>query len=128
MSFGAWFQQFQSNETIALSQYGQATFTSLAQFLGGTVNTFLYDPTPTEMNWRSVFGAFHAEDVIRLSPQAHAITGSSATECFDRLERSSRPRRQLQLHRRSHFHPAQRRERAVHPKPAQSFCRSRASA
>ena len=28
-SFGAWFQQFQSNETIALSQYGQATFTSL---------------------------------------------------------------------------------------------------
>ena len=27
--FGAWFQQFQSNENIALSQYGQATFTSL---------------------------------------------------------------------------------------------------
>ncbi len=28
-SFGAWFQNFQSNETINLSQYGQATFTSL---------------------------------------------------------------------------------------------------
>ena len=69
LSFGAWFQQFQSNEVIALSQYGQATFSSLAQFLGGTVNSFLYDPTPTPMNWRSLFGAFHAEDVIRLSPK-----------------------------------------------------------
>ena len=32
LSFGAWFQPFQSNETIALSQYGQATFASLATF------------------------------------------------------------------------------------------------
>ena len=38
-SFGAWFQQFQSNETIALSQYGQATFTSLQTFLTGTTST-----------------------------------------------------------------------------------------
>src|SRR5258706_2289135 len=38
LSFGAWFQQFQSNEIIALSQYGQATFSSLTQFLSGTVN------------------------------------------------------------------------------------------
>jgi hypothetical protein len=68
LSFGAWFQQFQSNENIALSQYGQATFSSLAQFLSGTVNSFLYDPKPTPLNWRSVFGAIHAEDVIRLRP------------------------------------------------------------
>jgi hypothetical protein len=68
LSFGAWFQQFQSNENIALSQYGQATFSSLAQFLSGTVNSFLYDPKPTPLNWRSVFGAFHVEDVIRLRP------------------------------------------------------------
>jgi Carboxypeptidase regulatory-like domain len=68
LSFGAWFQQFQSNENIALSQYGQATFSSLAQFLSGTVNSFLYNPQPTALNWRSVFGAFHAEDVIRLRP------------------------------------------------------------
>ena len=33
LSFGAWFQRFQSNENIALSQFGQATFSSLAQFL-----------------------------------------------------------------------------------------------
>src|SRR5208283_2427989 len=68
LTFGGWFQPFQSNETLALSQFGQATFTSLATFLSGTVATFLYDPTPTEMNWRSLFGAWYAEDVIRLAP------------------------------------------------------------
>jgi hypothetical protein len=75
LSFGAWFQQFQSNENIALSQYGQATFSSLAQFLSGTVNSFLYDPQPTPLNWRSVFGAFHAEDVIRLRPNLTVSLG-----------------------------------------------------
>ena len=69
LSFGAWFQQFQSNETIALSQYGQATFSSLSQFLSGTMGTFLFDPAPTEMNWRSLFAAWYAEDVLRLSPK-----------------------------------------------------------
>jgi len=69
LSFGAWFQRFQSNETIALSQFGQATFASLATFLQGNVGSFLFDPTPTEMNWRSLFGAFYAEDVIRISPK-----------------------------------------------------------
>ena len=74
-SFGAWFQRFQSNEIIALSQYGQATFPSLAQFLSGTVGTFLYDPAPTPMNWRSLFGAFYAEDVIRLNPKLTVSLG-----------------------------------------------------
>jgi hypothetical protein len=69
LSLGAWFQPFQSNETIALSQFGQATFASLATFLQGNIGSFLFDPTPTEMNWRSLFGAFYAEDVIRLSPK-----------------------------------------------------------
>ncbi|MGA8029924.1 MAG: carboxypeptidase-like regulatory domain-containing protein [Bryobacteraceae bacterium] len=67
-NFGAWFQQFQSNETLALSQYGQATFTSLDTLLEGTASSLLYDPSPTEMNWRSLFGAFYAEDLIRMSP------------------------------------------------------------
>jgi hypothetical protein len=67
-SVGAWTQWFQSNETIALSQFGQATFTSLATFLTGTTSTFLYDPAPTELNWRSFFGAIYAEDVLRLTP------------------------------------------------------------
>ncbi|MGA9799323.1 MAG: carboxypeptidase regulatory-like domain-containing protein [Terriglobales bacterium] len=68
-SFGAWFQPFQSNETIALSQFGQATFTSLQTFLQGTTSSFLYDPAPTEMNWRSLLGAWYAEDVIRVTPK-----------------------------------------------------------
>jgi Carboxypeptidase regulatory-like domain len=69
-SFGAWLQQFQSNEKIALSQFGQATFPSLAQFINtGITSSFLFDPAPTEMNWRSIFGAFYVEDVIRFSPK-----------------------------------------------------------
>jgi hypothetical protein len=68
-TFGAWLQQFQSNETIALSQYGQATFASLQTFLAGVTSSFLYDPAPTEMNWRSLFGALYAQDVIRLTPR-----------------------------------------------------------
>ena len=67
LSFGVWLQPFQSNETLALSQYGQATFTSLATFLQGTISSFLFDPAPTEMNWRSLFGAIYAEDVIRVN-------------------------------------------------------------
>jgi hypothetical protein len=69
LSFGAWFQRLQSNETLALSQYGQATFTSIQTLLQGTVATLLFDPTPTEMNWRALFGAFYATDAIRLTPR-----------------------------------------------------------
>lgn len=68
-SFGAWFQRLQSNENLALSQFGQATFTGLQQFLGGTIGTFLYDPAPTEMNWRSWLGALYAQDILRLTPK-----------------------------------------------------------
>ncbi len=67
-NFGAWFQRLRSNENLALSQYGQATFTSLQTFLKGTVATLLYDPAPTPLGWRSWFGAWYAEDVIRVSP------------------------------------------------------------
>ncbi len=66
LSFGAWFQRLRSNENLALSQYGQATFTSLQTFLQGTASTLLYDPAPTPLGWRSWFGAWYAEDAIRL--------------------------------------------------------------
>lgn len=69
LMFGAWFQPFQSNETIALSQFGQATFSSLTNFLAGSMSSFLWDPSPTAMNWRSLFGAWYAEDVIRVFPR-----------------------------------------------------------
>ena len=66
-TFGAWFQRLRSNENLALSQYGQATFTSLQTFLQGTVATLLYDPAPTPLGWRSWFGAFYVEDVVKAS-------------------------------------------------------------
>ena len=83
LSFGLWLQQFQSNENIALSQYGQASFTGLAQLESGVIGTFLYDPAPTPMNWRSLLGAWYAEDALRLTPhlllslgfRAEATTG-----------------------------------------------------
>ncbi len=66
ITLGVWYQRLQSNETLALSQYGQATFTSLQTFLAGTVATLLYDPTPTAMYWRAWFGASYLQDNIRL--------------------------------------------------------------
>ena len=67
LTFGAWFQRFQSNEEIALSQYGQLTFSGLPAFLAGT-GSFLFDPTPTPLGWRALFGAWYAQDVMRLRP------------------------------------------------------------
>jgi hypothetical protein len=75
LTFGAWFQPFQSNETIALSQYGQLTFSSLSNFLQGSASSFLWDPTPTEMNWRSLFGAWYVSDVMRIAPRLTLSVG-----------------------------------------------------
>src|ERR1700681_1442893 len=75
LEFGAWFQQFQSNETLALSQFGQATFTSLQTFLKGTISSFLFDPAPTEMNWRSLFGAWFVQDTFRIRPRLTVTLG-----------------------------------------------------
>jgi hypothetical protein len=72
---GAWLQRFQSNETLALSQFGQATFTSLQTFLQNVASTLLYDPAPTEMNWRAYFGGWFAQDAIRITPQLTATLG-----------------------------------------------------
>ncbi len=69
LSAGVWLQPLQSNEDLALTQFGQATFTGLQQFLQGTVGTFLYDPAPTEMNWRSFLGAWYVEDTYRAMPK-----------------------------------------------------------
>ncbi|HXA57133.1 MAG TPA: carboxypeptidase-like regulatory domain-containing protein [Candidatus Acidoferrum sp.] len=65
-TFGLWFQQFQSNETIGLSQFGQASFASINALLGGVVGTFTYDPAPTELNWRSLFSAGFVQDKFQL--------------------------------------------------------------
>ncbi len=67
IDIGAWFQRVRSNEELALSQFGQATFTSLQTFLQGTASSLLYDPTPTPLGWRSWFGAAYAQDSIRVT-------------------------------------------------------------
>ena len=74
MSFGVWFQRLQSNEELALSQYGQMNFTSLQTFLQGS-GTLLYDPSPTPLGWRSTYGAFFAQDSMRLSPKLTITVG-----------------------------------------------------
>jgi len=78
LEFGLWLQRFQSNETLALSQYGQATFTSLQTFLTGTISSFLFDPSPTQLNWRSFFAAWYAQDTLRLSPRLTLTLGFRA--------------------------------------------------
>jgi len=65
LTVGVWFQRLQSNEEIALSQYGQLGFTGLPALISGTAS-FLYDPAPTPVSWRSTMGAIYAEDTIRL--------------------------------------------------------------
>lgn len=66
---GVWFQRVQSNENLALSQYGQATFTGLQSFLEGSIGSFLFDPAPTPLGWRTLLGAWYAEDVFRPGPR-----------------------------------------------------------
>jgi hypothetical protein len=74
-NFGAWFQRLRSNENLALSQYGQATFTSLQTFLQGTAGSLLYDPAPSPLGWRMWMGALYVEDVIRLRPNLTLTLG-----------------------------------------------------
>ena len=65
---GLWFQRVQENENTASRQLGQASFASLTTFLQGTVTTFQVVPSPTELGWRSLFGAGYFEDSIKLRP------------------------------------------------------------
>lgn len=65
---GMWFQRVQSNDELALGQYGQATFSSLEAFLTGDVTTFTAVPSPTPLGWRSWEGAWFIQDELRLTP------------------------------------------------------------
>ncbi len=74
ISGGVWFERLESNELLALSQYGQDTFTSLQTFLQGT-GTLVYDPAPTPLGWRTTMGAFHLQDSMRLTPKLTLTLG-----------------------------------------------------
>jgi hypothetical protein len=75
VTVGGWLQRLQSNETLALSQYGQATFTSLQTLLQNVAGTLLYDPSPTRMYWRSWFGAWYVQDTIRVRDNLNVSLG-----------------------------------------------------
>jgi hypothetical protein len=66
LSFGAWFQKIQDNENTASRQLGVANFTNMTTFLQGTSSSFQVVPNPTELYFRGWFGAWYAEDSIRL--------------------------------------------------------------
>jgi hypothetical protein len=66
---GGWSQRVQDNEDSASRQLGQASFASLATFLTGTVTTFQIVPDPNELGWRSWFGAWYAEDSVKVRPR-----------------------------------------------------------
>jgi len=65
-SFGGWLQRSQSNNNDPSGSLGQATFTSLATMLTGTVSAFKVAPNGTEDGWRAWLGAWYAQDSIQL--------------------------------------------------------------
>jgi len=78
LSFGAWIQRLQANDTLVQDQYGQASFTNLQSFLQGTVSTYTFAPNYTPLGWRSLQGAFYAEDTIHLKPSLEIRIGFRA--------------------------------------------------
>ncbi|HKQ88466.1 MAG TPA: carboxypeptidase regulatory-like domain-containing protein [Candidatus Acidoferrales bacterium] len=73
VSVGVWFQRLQDNEFSASRQAGVAAFSSLMTFLQGNITgagaSFQVVPKATEIGWRSFFGAWYADDTIRLTPR-----------------------------------------------------------
>jgi hypothetical protein len=68
ISVGAWFQKMQDNENTASRRLGVANFVSLTTFLQGTLSQagFQVVPNATELGFRSWFGAWYAEDSMKL--------------------------------------------------------------
>jgi hypothetical protein len=72
---GVWLQRLQSNDNLAQNQYGQASFSTLASFLQGSVATFTVVPSPTELGWRSLFAAAFVEDAWKVTPRLELRAG-----------------------------------------------------
>src|SRR5262249_26112790 len=65
-NLGGWFQKIQDNEDTASRRTGVANFTNLTTFLQGTASNFQVVPKTTELAFRSWFGAWYAEDSVKL--------------------------------------------------------------
>ncbi len=75
IDFGLWFQRLQANDNLIQDQYGQASFTNLQTFLQGKVSTYTYAPSFMPLSWRSIEGAFYAEDAIKIKPSVELRIG-----------------------------------------------------
>src|SRR5215468_9295305 len=65
-NLGGWLQKIQDNEDTASRRTGVATFASMTTFLQGTVTNFQVVPKTTELAFRSWFGAWYAEDSVKI--------------------------------------------------------------
>src|SRR5208337_1020991 len=68
-------ERLQSNDSLVQDQYAQASFTNLQTFLQGTISTYTYAPAATPLSWRSLEGAYFAEDAIKLRPSIEIRLG-----------------------------------------------------
>ena len=75
---GVWLQRIQANDNLAQYQYGQGSFSSLANFLQGTVNTFSVVPNPTPLGWRSLETAVFVQDAMRFGRRLEVRLGFRA--------------------------------------------------
>ncbi len=75
INFGVWFERVQANDNLIQDQYGQASFNNLQTFLQGSISTYTFASNPTPMSWRSLEGAFFAEDSIKLTPNLEVRLG-----------------------------------------------------
>ena len=72
---GVWVQRIQNNDNLAQDQFGQASFTSLQDFLQGNISTFTVVPQSTPLGWRSLEAAEYIQDAIRLRPNLEFSAG-----------------------------------------------------
>jgi hypothetical protein len=75
INFGVWFERLQANDNLLQDQYGQASFNNLQTFLEGAISTYTFASSATPMSWRSLEGAFFAEDAIKLTPSLEIRLG-----------------------------------------------------
>jgi len=75
ITFGAWFERVQANDNLIQDQYGQASFNNLQTFLTGAISTYTFASAATPLSWRSLEGAFFAEDSIKLTPSLEVRLG-----------------------------------------------------
>ncbi len=71
---GAWFQRLRSNENSGAQPVRPGDVHQPADLSCREPSaTLLYDPAPTPLGWRSWFGAWYAEDMMRLTPRLTLI-------------------------------------------------------